>query len=139
MLRASAREFVAKECPPAYVRRMMEAADAWDDGLWRKLTEMGWTGLGIPEPYGGIGSFLDLVVVLEEAGRVLLPGPFFSTMALAVPALLEAGTEAQRREGLPPIAAREARPPLALPQPARPWGAHRARPAGGPARGGRAP
>src|SRR2546430_5067848 len=113
MLRASAREFVAKECPPAYVRRMMEAADAWDDGLWRKLTEMGWTGLGIPEPYGGIGSFLDLVVVLEEAGRVLLPGPFFSTMALAVPPPLEAGPEAPRRGGLPPVAGRAARAPRA--------------------------
>jgi alkylation response protein AidB-like acyl-CoA dehydrogenase len=123
MLRASARDFLARECPPAYVRRMMEADDAWDQGLWRKLAELGWTGLGIPEAYGGVGTFLDLVVVLEEAGRGLLPGPFFSTMALAVPALLEAGTEAQRRQVLSAIAAGDARATVALTEPEGRWDA----------------
>src|SRR5215469_18275659 len=100
MLRSSAREFLTKQCPSSYVRRMMEAEDAWDPAFWARLAEMGWTGLGIPEEYGGVGTFLDLVVVLEEAGRALLPGPFFSTMGLGVPALLEAGTAAQRRHAL---------------------------------------
>jgi len=71
MLRASAREFLAKECPSSYVRRMMETDGAWDQALWKKLAEMGWTGLGIPDAYGGVGTFLDLVVILEEAGRAL--------------------------------------------------------------------
>src|SRR5215471_18791539 len=48
MLRASAREFLAKECPSSYVRRMMEVDGAWDEALWKKLAEMGWTSLGIP-------------------------------------------------------------------------------------------
>src|SRR5437660_7441214 len=69
MLRTSAREFLAKQCPSPYVRRMMEAEDAWDPAFWARLAEMGWTGLGIPEEYGGVGTFLDLVVVLEEADR----------------------------------------------------------------------
>ena len=56
--------------------------------------------MGIPEAYGGVGTFLDLIVVLEEAGRALLPGPYFSTMALAVPVLIEAGTEVQKKEAL---------------------------------------
>jgi alkylation response protein AidB-like acyl-CoA dehydrogenase len=123
MLRASAREFLAKECPPAHVRRTMERDDAWDPELWGKLAGLGWTGLGIPEEYGGAGTFLDLVVVLEEAGRVLLPGPFFSTMGLGVPALLEAGSEAQRREALPRIAQGEARATLAMTEPAGRWDA----------------
>src|SRR5215467_7128298 len=105
MLRTSAREFLAKQCPSSYVRRMMEEEDAWDPAFWARLAEMGWTGLGIPEEYGGVGTFLDLVVVLEEAGRALLPGPFFSTMGLAVPALLEAGGEAHKKEVLTAIAA----------------------------------
>src|SRR5437764_8526389 len=104
MLRAAAREFLSKECGSPYVRRMMEAEDAWDPALWKKMAEMGWTGLAVPEAYGGVGGFLDLTVVLEEAGRALLPGPFFSTMALAVPALLEAGTEAQKQEALTRVA-----------------------------------
>jgi alkylation response protein AidB-like acyl-CoA dehydrogenase len=123
MLRASAREFLTKQCPPTYVRRMMEAEDAWDPAFWAKLTEMGWTGLGIPEEFGGVGTFLDLVVVLEEAGRVLLPGPFFSTMGLAVPTLLEAGTEAQKKEVLTAVAAGEARATVALTEPSGRWDA----------------
>ena len=123
MLRASAREFLTKECPPAYVRRMMEAEDAWDAALWKRIAEMGWTGLGIPEDYGGVGTFLDLSVSLEEAGRALLPGPYFSTMALAVPALLEAGTEAQRQQVLSAIAAGDARATVAVTEPSGRWDA----------------
>jgi alkylation response protein AidB-like acyl-CoA dehydrogenase len=123
MLRSSARDFLARECPSSYVRRMMETADAWDPSLWARLAEMGWTGLGIPEAYGGAGTFLDLVVVLEEAGRALLPGPFFSTMALGVPALLEAGTEEQKREVLPRIAQGQARITAAVTEPSGRWDA----------------
>ena len=121
MLRASAREFLAKECPSAYVRRMMETDGAWDEALWKRLAEMGWTGLGIPDAYGGVGTFLDLVVILEEAGRALLPGPYFSTMGLAVPALLEAGSDSQKREVLPRIAAGDARATVALTEPSGRW------------------
>jgi alkylation response protein AidB-like acyl-CoA dehydrogenase len=123
MLRASARDFLTKEVPSSYVRRMMEAPDAWDEALWRKLAQVGWTGLGIPEAYGGVGSFLDLVVVLEEAGRALLPGPFLSTMGLAVPALLEAGTETQKEAVLGRIASGDARATLAFSEPAGRWDA----------------
>src|SRR5947209_19649071 len=114
MLRRSAREFLAKECSPKVVRRLMESADGYDQALWNKVAGLGWTALGIPEEYGGVGTFLDLVVVLEEAGRALLPGPFFATMGLAVPALLEAGTEAQKKEVLGAVAAGDARATLAL-------------------------
>src|SRR5690349_3873197 len=114
MLRASAREFLAKECSPKVVRRLMESADGDDAALWKKISEVGWTALGIPEEYGGVGTFLDLIVVLEEAGRALLPVPFFSTMGLAVPALIEAGTEAQKKEVLGAIAEGKARATLAF-------------------------
>src|ERR1700730_13779128 len=123
MLRSSAREFLTKEVPRSYVRKMMEAEDAWDEALWKKLGEMGWTGLGVPEAYGGVGTFLDLVVVLEEAGRALLPGPFFATMGLAVPALLEAGTGPQKKNVLGRIASGEARATVALTEPAGRWDA----------------
>ena len=123
MLRRSAREFLAKECSPKVVRRLMETPDAYDEALWKKIAALGWTALGIPEEYGGVGTFLDLVVVLEEAGRALLPGPFFSTMGLAVPALIEAGTEAQKKKVLGAIAEGSARATLALTEPAGRWDA----------------
>src|SRR5438046_6757517 len=123
MLRRSAREFLAKECSTKVVRRVMESADGYDEAMWKKIAGLGWTALGIPEPYGGVGTFLDLVVVLEEAGRALLPGPFFSTMGLAVPALIEAGTEAQKKETLGAIAQGSARATLAFTEPSGRWAA----------------
>src|SRR6266568_7905586 len=114
MLRRSAREFLTKECPPKLVRKLMEGGDAYDPALWKKIAALGWTALGIPEEYGGVGSFLDLIVVLEEAGRSLLPGPFFATMGLAVPALLESGSEAHKKEVLAAISSGEARATVAL-------------------------
>src|SRR5438094_7983439 len=123
MLRRSARDFLTKECSSKVVRRLMEADDSYDPALWKKIAGLGWTALGIPEAYGGVGSFLDLVVVLEEAGRALLPGPFFATMGLAVPALLEAGTGAQKEAVLPRIASGDARATLALTEPVGRWDA----------------
>src|SRR5258708_10592809 len=113
----------------------MEADGAYDEGLWRKISGLGWTALGIPEQYGGVGTFLDLIVVLEEAGRVLMPGPFFATMGLAVPALIEAGTEAQKKGALGAIASGSARATLAFTEPSARWDASgvalTAKPSGG--------
>src|ERR1700730_5217437 len=123
MLRRSARDFLAKECPPKVVRKLMDGSDAYDPALWSKIAGLGWTALGIPEEYGGVGSFLDLIVVLEEAGRALLPGPYFATMGLAVPALIEAGTEAQKKSALGAIASGSAPATLALTEPSGRWDA----------------
>src|SRR5207302_3690519 len=121
MLRAQARDFLSKEVTSKKVRELAETEDGFDAGLWKKLAELGWTGLGIPEEYGGVGTFLDLAVVLEEAGRALLPGPFFTTMGLGVPVLLEAGTDAQKKEVLPAVAGGDARVTLAMTEPAGRW------------------
>jgi alkylation response protein AidB-like acyl-CoA dehydrogenase len=123
MLRRSTRDFLAKECGSKVVRKLMEQPDAYDPALWKKMAGLGWTSLGIPEQYGGAGTFLDLIVVLEECGRALLPGPFFATMGLAVPALIEAGTEAQKKEALGAIAEGKARATLALTEPSGRWDA----------------
>jgi alkylation response protein AidB-like acyl-CoA dehydrogenase len=123
MLRSATRDFLAKECGSKVVRKLMEGADSYDPALWKKMAGLGWTSLGIPEEYGGAGSFLDLIVVLEECGRALLPGPFFATMGLAVPALIEAGTEAQKKEALGAIADGKARATLALTEASGRWDA----------------
>jgi alkylation response protein AidB-like acyl-CoA dehydrogenase len=134
MLRTSARDFLAKECGSKVVRQLMDSPDAYDPALWKKIAGLGWTALGIPESYGGVGTFLDLIVVLEETGRALLPGPFFATMGLAVPAIIEAGTEAQKKEALGAIAEGSARATLAFTEPSGRWDAGgvtlTARPAG---------
>ena len=87
------------------VRAMMDDETGHSSELWEKMAQLGWQGLILPEEYGGAGlDFVDLIVVLEEMGRVVLPGPFLSTTVYAAVALIEAGTEAQKKRYLPEIA-----------------------------------
>jgi alkylation response protein AidB-like acyl-CoA dehydrogenase len=105
MLRGAARDFLAKECDIPYVRRMMDDERGTTEKVWRQMAELGWMGLTLPEAYGGSGlTFVDLVVVLEEMGRLVTPGPFFSTVVLGAVALIEGGSDAQKQAWLPRIA-----------------------------------
>ena len=124
MLRKSARDFLANESAMTYVRRMMEDDRGFTDAQWQKMAELGWMGLILPERYGGAGlDFVDMVVVLEEMGRVVLPGPFFSTAVLGGVALLEGGSEAQKQAYLPKLAAGQLRATLAQLEPNARWDA----------------
>jgi alkylation response protein AidB-like acyl-CoA dehydrogenase len=136
LLRAAARDFLARECPMAYVRRMMEDERGFDDAQWAKMAELGWLGLAVPEAQGGAGlGFVDLVVLLEEMGRVVFPGPFFSTAVVAAPTLADAASPALQAEWLPKIATGRARGTLALLERSARWDAAgialEARPDGG--------
>ena len=92
MLKSSAHEFLSQECPLTLVREMEEDPQGYTDALWRQMVGLGWTGVAFPERYGGTGgSFLDLAVLLEEMGRALTPGPFFSTVVLGGLTVLDAG------------------------------------------------
>ncbi|MBI2907599.1 MAG: acyl-CoA/acyl-ACP dehydrogenase [Chloroflexi bacterium] len=118
MLKTMARDFLEKECPKAVVREMVDNEKGYPPQLWRQMAELGWMGLIVPEKHGGSGgSFLDLAVLLEEMGRALLPGPFFSTVVLGALPLMLAGTEAQKNELLPRIASGEIILTLALTEP----------------------
>jgi alkylation response protein AidB-like acyl-CoA dehydrogenase len=135
MLRAAARKFFENECPSTYVRARMEEPAGVTDDFWAELAEQGWLGLVYPEAYGGSGlGFVDLVVLMEEMGRAVMPGPFFATVLLGGLAILEAGSEEQRKEWLPRIATGQARATLALTEPSARWDAGgiavAARPAG---------
>ena len=107
-LQRAAREFLAAECPPALVRANAADGDGIPRGLYKKMAELGWMGLVVPEAMGGLGlSTMDLALVLEELGRAITPGPFLPTQ-LVIAALLEAGTEAQRATWFPPFLAADA-------------------------------
>ena len=100
-----ARRFIAKECPVEYVREMFEDESGFTDEVWKKMAEMDWMAMRIPEVYGGVGmDQIDLNLILEEMGRVVLPGPFFSTVMLAAEAIMEAGSDSQKQRYLPEIA-----------------------------------
>jgi alkylation response protein AidB-like acyl-CoA dehydrogenase len=108
MLREAAKRFLADNCPTTFVRKMMADETAHDAAFWRKLTELGWQGLLIPESYGGQGGcFLDMTVIAEEAGKALIPGPFFASALLGAPIVIEGGSEPLQKQLLPKIAAGE--------------------------------
>jgi alkylation response protein AidB-like acyl-CoA dehydrogenase len=109
MLRTSARDFLTTECPKALVRELEEGEKGYSPDLWRKMAELGWMGLVIPDEYDGMGmEFFDLAILLEEMGRNILPGPFFSTVVLGAMPIMSAGTDEQKKQFLPQIAAGEA-------------------------------
>jgi alkylation response protein AidB-like acyl-CoA dehydrogenase len=104
MLREFARDFLEKECSEQYVRDMEEDSAGYLPAIWNKMAEQGWMGLMVPEEYGGVGmGFLDLMVLVEEFGRAIVPGPFIPN-SVATIALLEAASETQKQALLPPIA-----------------------------------
>jgi alkylation response protein AidB-like acyl-CoA dehydrogenase len=103
-----ARDFLENECPTTFVRTMLDHETAMDEGLYKHMAELGWMGIAIPEEYGGQGmTYVDLGVLLEEMGRALVPGPFFASVCLAAPTILEAGSDAQKQALLPGIASGE--------------------------------
>jgi alkylation response protein AidB-like acyl-CoA dehydrogenase len=106
-LRRSARAFLKDNSTSHAVRRAMESERGFDADVWKRIgAELGWTAITIPESYGGLGlGAVELVALLEERGAVLLCAPFFSTICLASNALLAAGTEEQKLDLLPQIAA----------------------------------
>ncbi|MDQ1480539.1 MAG: hypothetical protein QOI44_1400 [Actinomycetota bacterium] len=96
-LREAVRSFLAAEAPNEYVRRMAEHDDAGiTDDVWRKIVDLGWTALLVPESAGGLGlGLVDAVVVQEEMGRAVFPGPFFSSAILATLAARALGLDDQ--------------------------------------------
>lgn len=113
-----ARRFFENECPIAFVRQMLEDDRGFSEELWAKMAELGWLGMRIPEEYGGLGMGMTYqAVLLEEMGRALLPGPFFSTALLAGEAIMGMGSEEQKGRYLPAIASGEVRGTVALSEP----------------------
>ena len=124
MLKNSAQEFLEAECPDTYVREMEDDEKGYTAEMWQKLAEQGWLGLIIPEKYGGVElEFQDLIILLEEMGRHMLPGPYFSTVVMGGMSIMEAGTEDQKQEYLPRIAEGQIIVTLALNEPSGRWDA----------------
>ena len=98
-LRDAARAFLEREAPIGYARAMMDDERGYRDDIWRKMAGLGWMALPFPDDSGGVGQgFVALAILLAEMGRVVLPGPYFSTVVLAGHAIAEAGTDPQRKE-----------------------------------------
>ena len=103
LLQKTARQFLTNECPIAEVRKRMETDNPHDAALHKKMAEQGWTGMIFPEEYGGMAlGMVELAATFEQMGRVLLPGAFFSTVALAGSIIDAAGNHEQKAKWLTP-------------------------------------
>jgi alkylation response protein AidB-like acyl-CoA dehydrogenase len=123
MLRQSARALLEKECPSAVVRKLMDDERGLDPALWKKMAELGWLGMVIPEKYGGGGlSYVDLVLVMEEMGRVVLPSPFIWTVMFAE-AIKRSASDNQKSALLAKIASGDLIGTVAYLEPSAVWSA----------------
>ena len=115
ILKHTANKFFAGECPMATVRRLMETSTAYDDELWAKLAGQGFTGIIFPEDCGGMGlGKVELILLMEEAGYALLPGPFFSTVALAGAVIDAVASPELKKKYLSRISSGDARSTVAV-------------------------
>ncbi|MEX1043882.1 MAG: acyl-CoA dehydrogenase family protein, partial [Acidimicrobiia bacterium] len=114
-LRRYARQWLTERMPLDRVRALMATSDGFDRSDWSAVAELGWQAMAIPEEYGGAGfGLLEIAVLMEEQGRQLFCGPFLSTVVASANAILLAGSEAQKSDLLPQIAAGELTAALAV-------------------------
>jgi alkylation response protein AidB-like acyl-CoA dehydrogenase len=106
MLRDSARSLISDKAPVSHLRQLRDTKDAtgFSRELWRTFAEMDFSGLLVPEDFGGSGlGAVEAGVLMEEIGRHLTPSPFLATAVLAVSTLRRGGSDAQKSEYLPKI------------------------------------
>jgi len=105
ILRREARRALESQCTLDTVRKIMETPSGYDEAMWKRMAEMGWLGLAVPEEHGGSDlSMASLATLTEEMGRALLPSPFFGTL-FATLVIREAGSLAQQKAWFPRIVA----------------------------------
>ncbi|MGE0044141.1 MAG: acyl-CoA dehydrogenase family protein [Hyphomonadaceae bacterium] len=116
LLRDAARAFAQNEMPTTHARAVRDAqAEGFDRAKWKEMADMGWTGILIPEEHGGSAlGYVGMGIVLEELGKTLAPSPLHSTALVGASAIMLGGSNAQKSEWLPKIAAGDAIVALAI-------------------------
>src|SRR5687768_1041394 len=105
MLQRAARDYLENECPPSFVKELEFNELGYSPEHWRKVSQLGWTKLAIPERYGGGGGdLIHLIALYEEFGRALFPSPHFPSIVQAAQLILASGSKEQKAEFLPRIA-----------------------------------
>lgn len=115
MLRDSAKSFIQESSPIGALRKLRDSGEEWSPELWSGMAEMGWTGIAIPEDFGGLEfGYVGAGIVLEECGRTLAASPLLSSSFVCASLLEAAGSEAQKESLLAAIAGGETVFTLAL-------------------------
>jgi alkylation response protein AidB-like acyl-CoA dehydrogenase len=113
-IKEAARGFLAKNYKSERIRELADSELGFDDSDWQEMAGLGWTGLALPEEWGGQGlGIVDLAVLFEELGYALAPTPLLSVTAAGL-ALATYGSDEQKERWLRPLAAGEMRGTPAL-------------------------
>jgi len=110
MLRDAAKSWARDASPITRLRALRDSGSgaSFDPAVWAEMGQMGWAGVIVPEAHGGSAfGYLGLGLILEETGRTLTASPLISTALIAASALMLGGSEAQKTDWLPRIAAGE--------------------------------
>lgn len=125
LIQDSAKDFVRGSCARDVLLKLDRDPAAIMSGIWKQMVGMGWTGMAIPESYGGTGNSLtDVAVLFEELGAGPVPGPLFSSAVLCARMLQEAASDEQKKAWLPKIAGGERVFALALTEQQYNWSAN---------------
>lgn len=122
LIRSTARQFLDERLGMETVRDLMMSEEGFDPVIWKEMADMGWAGLAISEDHGGAGfGPVEMSVLLEEMGRALTPGPFFSSAVLATTAIQEVATPEQCADLLPSLASGQQVATLAIFEKTHDW------------------
>ena len=105
-LRDTAKNFAQERTPVAHFRALRDSNDQnlWDKDIWQEMVNLGWSGILIPEEFGGSNfGVAGISVILQECGKTLTPSPLFSTGVLGAYAISNFGTQEQKEQYLPKI------------------------------------
>jgi acyl-CoA dehydrogenase len=117
MLQEAARNFCQKHTPISQLRKLRDNKDetGFDRSVWKQMAELGWTGMSLPEAYGGFEfGHAGLGLVLQETGRTLTCSPLISTVLIGANLINELGSEDVKQTLLPKVVAGELLLSLAL-------------------------
>ena len=116
-LRDTAKDFAQERTPVTHFRSLRDNNDEnlWDKDIWQELVNLGWSGILIPEEFGGSDfGVTGISVILQECGKTLTPSPLFSTGVLGAYAISNFGTQEQKEKYLPKIVSGEITTALAV-------------------------
>tara|TARA_B100000925_G_scaffold67128_1_gene45999 strand:- start:107 stop:1246 length:1140 start_codon:yes stop_codon:yes gene_type:complete len=105
-LKDIAKEFLQKNAPVTHFREIRDTNNelGYDEVLWKEMVNLGWSGILIPEEYGGFDfGMVGMGSIFEEMGKTLTPSPLFATGVLGASLISIGGNDSQKQTLLPKI------------------------------------
>ena len=105
-LKDIAKEFLQKNAPVTHFREIRDTNNelGYDKVLWKEMVNLGWSGILIPEEYGGFDfGMVGMGSIFEEMGKTLTPSPLFATGVLGASLISLGGNDSQKQTLLPKI------------------------------------